>query len=193
MRDGSSLPWSHPQVALDIRDLVSVEDAMEELQVYAPVCRFLVRLGNVSSFLFFPLLSLLLATGDPRHNDDTPSPFSQFGPNGGLMFCMEYLLENLDWLHEGLGDYEDDYVIFDCPGQIELYAHSPVMRRLVDALKVPPPSSPPPGAWLPMWDPEVAESRGVRVVGACFPRVECAKRVGRPSTKCQQSTPLIPR
>ena len=107
-----------------------------------PFAAFVVVSGMYYLSFVSLLLSLLLAAGDPRHNDDTPSPFSQFGPNGGLMFCMEYLLENLDWLHEGLGDYEDDYVIFDCPGQIELYAHSPVMRRLVDALKVPPPSSP---------------------------------------------------
>ena len=24
------------------------------------------------------------------------------GPNGGIMFCLEYLLENLDWLTERL-------------------------------------------------------------------------------------------
>ena len=27
----------------------------------------------------------------------------RFGPNGGLIFCMEYLLENIDWLHRQLG------------------------------------------------------------------------------------------
>jgi len=60
----------------------------------------------------------------------------KLGPNGGLVFCMEYLMKNLDWLSDCLGDDEDDdYVIFDCPGQIELYTHLPVMRTLVDALK----------------------------------------------------------
>eukprot|EP00794_Sanderia_malayensis_P015616 gene15615-17190_t len=58
----------------------------------------------------------------------------RLGPNGGLIFCMEYLVENLDWLEEKLGQHEDDYVLFDCPGQIELYTHIPVMRRLVDSL-----------------------------------------------------------
>jgi MinD-like ATPase involved in chromosome partitioning or flagellar assembly len=28
-----------------------------------------------------------------------------------------YLLNNLDWLDEELGSYEDDYLIIDCPGQ----------------------------------------------------------------------------
>lgn len=59
----------------------------------------------------------------------------RLGPNGGLVFCMEYLVENLDWLEEKLGQNEDDYILFDCPGQIELYTHIPVMRRLVDTLQ----------------------------------------------------------
>lgn len=59
----------------------------------------------------------------------------RLGPNGGLVFCMEYFIENLDWLEEKLGQHEDDYFLFDCPGQIELYTHIPVMRRLLEALQ----------------------------------------------------------
>ena len=61
----------------------------------------------------------------------------RFGPNGGLVFCLEFLLENLDWLEEKLkaNEIDEDYVLFDCPGQIELYTHLPVMRRLVDVLQ----------------------------------------------------------
>ncbi|CAJ0928626.1 unnamed protein product, partial [Mesorhabditis belari] len=58
-----------------------------------------------------------------------------FGPNGALVFCMEYLTQNFDWLHEHLNEGEDDYFIFDLPGQIELYTHLPVMRQLADALR----------------------------------------------------------
>jgi len=59
----------------------------------------------------------------------------RFGPNGGLVFCMEYFGQNFDWLKEQLGDIEDDYLIFDCPGQIELYTHIPVMKHLVETLQ----------------------------------------------------------
>jgi len=59
----------------------------------------------------------------------------KFGPNGGLVFSMEFLLENMEWLEEALGEGEDDYILFDCPGQIELYTHMNVMRRLVDQLQ----------------------------------------------------------
>ncbi|GMI27165.1 hypothetical protein TeGR_g2637 [Tetraparma gracilis] len=59
-----------------------------------------------------------------------------YGPNGGLLYCMEYLLENLAWLHERMDEFgEEDYVLLDCPGQIELYTHVPIMRRVADALQ----------------------------------------------------------
>lgn len=41
----------------------------------------------------------------------------RFGPNGGLVFCMEYFVNNFDWLEESLGHVEDDYILFDCPGK----------------------------------------------------------------------------
>lgn len=34
---------------------------------------------------------------------------------------FRYLLENMDWLEDELGDYENDYLIIDCPGE---YFHS---------------------------------------------------------------------
>jgi len=71
--------------SLDIRDLISLDDVMEELNL---------------------------------------------GPNGGLLHCMEYLVDNMDWFRDEIADYADDYVILDCPGQIELYTHVPVMRAI---------------------------------------------------------------
>lgn len=85
-------------------------------------------------------------------------PSLRFGPNGGLLFCMEYFANNFDWLEESLGHVDDDYILFDCPGeqhgrkrwrralfllllrsgfpgQIELYTHLPVMRQLVERLQ----------------------------------------------------------
>ncbi|CAJ0923802.1 unnamed protein product [Ranitomeya imitator] len=59
----------------------------------------------------------------------------RFGPNGGLVYCMEYFANNFDWLESCLGHTEDDYILFDCPGQIELYTHLPVMKYLVDQLQ----------------------------------------------------------
>ena len=60
----------------------------------------------------------------------------KYGPNGGLVYCMEYLIENIDWLVDELAEFADDsFVIFDCPGQIELYSHLDVMQRLAKAIQ----------------------------------------------------------
>ena len=73
---------------LDIRDLISLEDVMEE-------------------------------------------PLS-YGPNGGLIYCFEFLLQNLDWLAEAIDPLTEEYlIIFDLPGQIELYTHIPLLPNLV--------------------------------------------------------------
>ncbi len=42
-----------------------------------------------------------------------------------------YLLDNSDWLEQELQDFDDDYLMIDCPGQIELYTHIPIMRSIV--------------------------------------------------------------
>ncbi|KAK8138486.1 hypothetical protein PG984_001866 [Apiospora sp. TS-2023a] len=60
------------------------------------------------------------------------------GPNGGLIYCFEFLMENLDWLTESLDSLTEDYmIIFDMPGQIELYTHVPILPRLVRFLTTP--------------------------------------------------------
>jgi GPN-loop GTPase len=80
------------EVAFDIRDLISVEEVMTELNL---------------------------------------------GPNGGLVYCMEYLLNNLDWLQNELDEFgDDDYLILDCPGQLELYTHIPLMRNVIDRMRM---------------------------------------------------------
>ncbi|CAB9516876.1 loop GTPase 3 [Seminavis robusta] len=52
---------------------------------------------------------------------------------------MQYLLQNLEWLQErmelqGEGEMQD-YWIVDCPGQIELYSHVPIMRTILDRMQ----------------------------------------------------------
>ncbi|KAJ3009550.1 ATP binding protein [Thoreauomyces humboldtii] len=57
-----------------------------------------------------------------------------YGPNGGLMYCLEYLIQNLDFLEKELGHQEDDYLLIDLPGQIELYTAHPIIPALVSCL-----------------------------------------------------------
>lgn len=75
---------------VDIRDLITLEDVMEELHL---------------------------------------------GPNGGLIYCFEFLLENMDFLTDPLEDVTEEYLILiDMPGQIELYTHVPIIPNLVKTL-----------------------------------------------------------
>ncbi|KAI0469631.1 GPN-loop GTPase 3 like protein [Xylaria cf. heliscus] len=71
---------------LDIKDLISLEDVMEEMGL---------------------------------------------GPNGGLIYCFEFLMENLDFLTDALDPLTEEYlIIIDMPGQIELYTHVPILPAL---------------------------------------------------------------
>lgn len=57
------------------------------------------------------------------------------GPNGALMYCMEYLEENSDWLFEKLENIKDSYLIFDMPGQVELYTHHNSIKNIFSKLE----------------------------------------------------------
>ncbi|XP_794415.1 GPN-loop GTPase 2 [Strongylocentrotus purpuratus] len=59
----------------------------------------------------------------------------RLGPNGGLVYCMEYLEKNLDWLKGQLDKFKDHYFLFDCPGQVELYTHHNSVRNIVTQLQ----------------------------------------------------------
>ena len=56
------------------------------------------------------------------------------GPNGGLVYCFEHLTLNLEWLTEQLGDFTEDYLLIDMPGQIELYTHYKHLNKIITHL-----------------------------------------------------------
>lgn len=58
----------------------------------------------------------------------------KLGPNGGLLYCMEYVEANLDWLENKLKKYSDSYFLFDCPGQVELYTHQSSLKNIFSQL-----------------------------------------------------------
>jgi len=60
----------------------------------------------------------------------------RLGPNGGLVYAMEFLAKNLDWLAERLEPLEKAgaYFLFDLPGQVELFSVHPALRSVVDHL-----------------------------------------------------------
>ncbi|KAJ5102288.1 hypothetical protein NUU61_004510 [Penicillium alfredii] len=71
--------------ALDVRDLVTLEEIMEE---------------------------------------------DRLGPNGATLYALEELEENFGWLEDGLKELGEDYILFDCPGQVELFTHHSSLRNI---------------------------------------------------------------
>ncbi|CED83544.1 Predicted GTPase [Phaffia rhodozyma] len=57
------------------------------------------------------------------------------GPNGAMLYCMEYLEENFDWLVEELDKLEGGYFIFDIAGQVELSTNHGSLTRIMDRLR----------------------------------------------------------
>lgn len=54
----------------------------------------------------------------------------ELGPNGGVLYALEELEENWEWMEDGLKELGEDYVLFDCPGQVELFTHHESLRRV---------------------------------------------------------------
>ncbi|KAL2044372.1 hypothetical protein N7G274_003077 [Stereocaulon virgatum] len=55
---------------------------------------------------------------------------TELGPNGGVLYALEELEHNKEWLEEGLKGLGEDYVLFDCPGQVELFTHHSSLRNV---------------------------------------------------------------
>jgi len=47
---------------------------------------------------------------------------------------MEYLESNISWLKSELGKVKGKYLLFDCPGQVELYTHNNAVKNIVAEL-----------------------------------------------------------
>jgi GPN-loop GTPase len=65
------------------------------------------------------------------------------GPNGGLVYSMEFLAKNIDWLVEKLTQSggpldsnakDDQYLLLDCPGQVELFTHNSALKEVIQSL-----------------------------------------------------------
>ena len=59
----------------------------------------------------------------------------RLGPNGGVLYALEELEQNIEWLEEGLKELGEDYILFDCPGQVEVYTHHNSLRNIIYRLQ----------------------------------------------------------
>jgi GTPase SAR1 family protein len=63
----------------------------------------------------------------------------KLGPNGGIIYCMEFLEENLQWIKERIEKKQEEeginYFIFDLPGQVELYTNHGSLKKILKGLQ----------------------------------------------------------
>lgn len=58
------------------------------------------------------------------------------GPNGALLYCMEALEVNFDWLKDALDAFDQDsHFVFDFPGQVELFINHESVYNLLHKLE----------------------------------------------------------
>lgn len=55
----------------------------------------------------------------------------KLGPNGSLVYCMEFLEKNIEWLRSKIDNSEESYFLLDCPGQVELFTHHQSVKNIV--------------------------------------------------------------
>jgi GPN-loop GTPase len=58
------------------------------------------------------------------------------GPNGGMVYCMEYVAQNLDWLRERVAPLvaQGKFLLFDLPGQVELFTSHDSVKQIIAEL-----------------------------------------------------------
>jgi len=78
----------------------------------------------------------ILDVGDDIVNLQQVMEKLELGPNGGLLYCMEYLEEHVDVLVERIQERASDktYLLLDFPGQVELYTHGTSVQKLLQVL-----------------------------------------------------------
>lgn len=59
----------------------------------------------------------------------------KLGPNGSLVYCMEFLEKNIEWLHSKIDDSQEHYFLLDCPGQVELFTHHQSVKNIAVKLQ----------------------------------------------------------
>eukprot|EP00767_Chilomastix_cuspidata_P003693 gnl/Chilomastix_cuspidata/3816.p1 GENE.gnl/Chilomastix_cuspidata/3816~~gnl/Chilomastix_cuspidata/3816.p1 ORF type:complete len:328 (-),score=98.96 gnl/Chilomastix_cuspidata/3816:76-1059(-) len=55
----------------------------------------------------------------------------ELGPNGALLYCMEYLADNKEWLRDKLAAAAPAYFLLDLPGQVEVYTACGHLARVL--------------------------------------------------------------
>ena len=62
----------------------------------------------------------------------------KLGPNGAMIYCMEFLETNIEWLVEKIKHHNKmtgcKYFLFDLPGQVEIYSNHASLKKVISTL-----------------------------------------------------------
>ena len=58
----------------------------------------------------------------------------KLGPNGSMIYAMEFLETNIDWLVNKIEQSSERYFIFDLPGQVEIFSNHSSLKNIIKAL-----------------------------------------------------------
>ena len=78
----------------------------------------------------------LIDLDDVMRSDDPSEeqPGLGLGPNGAMIYCMEFLEENIQWLIEKIEAKSCLYFLIDMPGQVELFTNHESLRNIMKIL-----------------------------------------------------------
>ncbi|RVD92046.1 ATP binding [Tubulinosema ratisbonensis] len=55
---------------------------------------------------------------------------TDLGPNTSLLYALKEMYDNIEELE--LDTFQEDFLVFDCPGQIELFSHSEIINDILN-------------------------------------------------------------
>jgi GTPase SAR1 family protein len=128
-----------------VLELARVHTVTEVGYLITPLPRFKILTASVQQFMSAIGRKCSVVNLDPA-NDSTTYECAidvrslikleeimeedDLGPNGAVLYALEELEQNMEWLEKGLSALGEDYVLFDCPGQVELYTHHSSLRNI---------------------------------------------------------------
>jgi GPN-loop GTPase len=124
------------ELNFDVHDMLSASGINKSLiDMTSPVYQFLGAIGRKCSVVNLDPANdrtnypCALDVRDLVKLDDVMEE-EGLGPNGGVIYALEELENNIEWLETGLASLGEDYILFDCPGQVELFTHHTSLRNI---------------------------------------------------------------
>lgn len=86
--------------------------------------KFIIRELNYFIFILDPANDCLPYTASIDVNEyvtvSDAMQYMKLGPNGAMLFCMEFIEKHVEDIIEKINQKSDHYFLIDCPGQVRI-------------------------------------------------------------------------